>query len=188
MARPAGDGSVATTPSTSIDAARLALRSPAIAPTPRRDRLLGTAATLWCRGLQFPTVRQIGAAMGHASPSSPLNGFGRLIEIQAEVIRREWRSIEEGWLGAGPAERSAWLVLHVRRLLALDPACVRLPALVSTAVSAAQPGVVDGASLAPLHALAAFAHLPARAEEVARSRAPGGARRVVDGLDLAVSA
>lgn len=145
-----------------IDAARLALTGRPPDPSPGRARRLDVTAILWCRELRLPTVRQIGAAMGHSSPSTPLDGFGHLVDIVAGVIRREWGQIEHGWLPVPAADRSDWLVGHVRSLLALDPACLRLPALVSTALAAADHDRFEplAAQLAPLHALAAFAPGP----------------------------
>lgn len=148
---------------TAIDAARVALHQEPPNPTPRRGRVVEVAARLWCRGLQFPTVRQIGAAMGHRSPSTPLNGFGHLIDIQAGVIRLEWHRIETGWVSAPGYDRATWLARHGRDLLAVDPACLRLPGLVTSAVMAADPDryTARAPSLAPLYALAAFAGSPA---------------------------
>lgn len=162
-----------------VDAARRALTDPPPEPDPRRARVLDVTAILWCRDLRPPTVRQIGAAMGHTSPSTPLNGFGHLVDIVAGVIRREWGQIEHGWLPAPVDDRSDWLVDHVRSLLALDPACLRLPALVGSAVAAADPArsVPLAAQLAPLHALAAFAPGPDAVGDpggVVPLRPPGG--------------
>lgn len=163
MGTPARDRPVATrTPFTAIDAAYVALHREPPNPTPRRARVLEVAARLWCRQLEFPTVRAIAGAMGHTSSSTPLNGFGHMIDVQAGVIRREWDRIESGWISAPSPARARWLASHVRDLHALHPACLRLPGLVSAAVVAAAPeehADLD-VTLAPLHALAAFAERP----------------------------
>ena len=83
--------------------------------------------------------------------------------------------------------RARWLAGHVRDLHAMHPACLRLPGLVSAAVVAAEPEAhADLApTLAPLHALAAFAEQPLP------SSGPGRlvlAATLADRSDLAVPA
>lgn len=147
---------------TTIDAARLALDRESAELTPRRDRVLTGAAKLWCRHLEFPTVRELGAEMGHTSPSTPLNGFGRVIDIQASVIRLEWQRIDAGWISSPTGDAVGWLIRHARTLAAIDPACLRLPGLVCAAVLAADADRPRPRPecLVPLHALAAFVDAP----------------------------
>lgn len=144
---------------TATDAARVAFTTPPVRLTRARSRILLAATAAWCRDLQFPTVRDIGAATGLRSPSTVTGGFGRLIDIQATVIRLEWQRIEQGWMEVPADRRPSWLAQHGCELGALDPTCVRLPGLVCSAVLGAdvvRPRPAPGL-LAPLHALAALA-------------------------------
>lgn len=142
-----------------VDAARLALE-PSLVPvgrTPRRDRLLRMATSMWCRQLQFPTVRQLVAEGGWTSTSTVTAGFGGLIYLQAEVIRGEWNELER-WSGLPAADRTGALVDHAEHLAAMDPACLRLPGLVWSAVTIADPAREGDLELAlHVHALAALA-------------------------------
>jgi hypothetical protein len=156
---------VTKTKFTATDAARIALARPPRPLTPARRRVLAAAATLWCRGLQFPTVREIGAALGLRSPSTVVGGFDGLIDVHAAVIRTEWQRIDQGWMTSSSGDRSRWLVEHGRELAAIDPSCLRLPSLVCSAVlgSGAVPLRPGAHLVVPLHALAAFADAPATA-------------------------
>lgn len=128
------------------------------------------AATLWCRELGIPTVRELGRVVGR-SPVTVLRGFEHLIDVYAEVIRSEWALLEDGWHRGVSAERVDWLVGHAASLAAVDAALLRLPALVRAAVVTANPSLAACAELGvamPLLALAAFAEpgasLPPRGE------------------------
>lgn len=143
---------------TATAAAKIALAGRPRRLSPARGRIVRAATVLWCRHLQFPPVRAIGAAIGLSSPSTPVKGFGRTIDIQAAVIGTEWQRIVDGWLTAPRHRRPSWLVDHGRDLAAMDPACLRLPGLVCSAVlgSGALPQPPSPADLVPLHALAAL--------------------------------
>jgi hypothetical protein len=150
---------VAKTKFTPVDAARLALTAPPIPLTPRRTRLLLIAATVWCREMQFPTVRELATALGVRSTSTVVNGFAGHLGVQAAVVAHEWTSLREGWFAPGGVDRAAWLVRHAVDLHRLDPACLRLPGYVCAAVEATGlSGTESPEDLTPpLHVLAAFA-------------------------------
>lgn len=154
----------ARTKFTTTEAARVALTLPRPRPTPARARLLDAATRLWCRGGQFPTARGIAAEAGLRSVSTVVAGFGSMIELHGTVIRIEWDAIAAGWLAASPPDRNRWLLLHGRALLTADPACLRLPGLVCSAVvGAGLLGVrLAPERLAPLHALGALPADPGR--------------------------
>lgn len=139
--------------------ARLALAMAPLALSRPRATVVRIAGTLWCRDLQFPTVRAIGERAGYRSTSTVLNGFGHLSVLHARVINAEWWRIEAGWLRRSPADRPAWLVEHATELAWHGPARLRLPALVCSAVVGSGALVVPPSplTLAPLYALAAFA-------------------------------
>lgn len=146
-----------------VDAARLALGGephPTVSTT-RQRRLVRVASTMWCRDLQFPTVRELGRELGLSSSSSVTAGFGRLIEVQAAVIRREWHLLER-WSALPPGDRAAALKAHADHLADVDPVRLRLPGLVWSAVATAEPGRIpaEPGVAAPLHALAAFVEGP----------------------------
>lgn len=171
---------------TAVDAARVALTRRPVHLTPARTQIMLAATVLWCRTLQFPTIRGIGTASGRRSPSSVVTGFGRAIDIQAAAIRTEWRLIDRGWLSSSDAERPRWLDEHRRNLVAVDPACLRLPGLVCSSVVASGllPRRPAPELLAPLHGLAAFADGAGRSPvgTDVESDAPTGARlRLVHG-------
>lgn len=142
-----------------VDAARLALEPGARfeVATPRQRRLLNAAATLWCRDLQFPTVRELGRELRLHSTSSVTAGFGRLIEVQASVIEQEWALLEV-WSAMPTLRRQVALHEHAEHLVAIDPVLLRLPGLVWSAVESAAPDRVPAevGLAAPLHSLAAF--------------------------------
>lgn len=140
-------------------AAAVALRAPAVPSTAIRERNLRSAATLWCRHLQFPTVRAVRDDLGMASAGAVLHGFHRLIDVHAAVIRTEWDLLEHGWFGADPDLRTRWLATHAVELAEVDPVLLRLPGLVCSAVfgSGAASRPVDAGLVVPLHALAALA-------------------------------
>lgn len=139
-------------------AARVALTRPTPPVTPARERILRAATALWCRHLQFPTVRDVAQATGHRSISSVTTPFGRSIDLQAAIIRTEWDLVTRGWVALPDRSRPRWLVEHARHLTELDGACLRLPGLVCSAVAAADVTVLPPPDvLVPLHALAALA-------------------------------
>jgi hypothetical protein len=140
------------------EAARLALAGRPRPLTPARARVEQAAAVLWCRHLQFPTVRAIGRATGLRSPST-IHDHGRPAGLQAAIIAREWERIGDGWLAAGATDRAGWLADHATSLAAVDPTLLRLPGLVCSAVvgSGVLPSAPPPAALVPFHALAAFA-------------------------------
>lgn len=146
---------------TATDAARDALTVPGPRATVSRNRIVGRAAVLWCRGLQFPSIRRIGAAAGFSSPSTVSTPFGSALGIQAEVIRREWAWVEK-WLRIAPDGRDRALAGHCHNLADRDPVCLRLPGLVCSAVVGS--GVLRDRPpahlLAPLHALSALVDIP----------------------------
>jgi len=151
---------VVRTKFTAVEAARLALATDFSPPllTPALRRRLSMAAMLWCRDLQFPTVRELGTAVGLTSTSSVTAVFGRLIDLQATVIHLEWCRIER--LALQPAdELPDRLVDHARKLVAADGWCLRLPSLVWSAVVTADPSHASGrVPLAvALHTMAAMA-------------------------------
>lgn len=146
---------------TATDAALEALMLPGPRATVSRNRIVGRATVLWCRGLQFPSIRRIGRAAGISSPSSVSTPFGTALGIQAEVIRREWSWVER-WLRIAPDGRDDALAAHGHDLTDRDPVCLRLPGLVCSAVVGS--GVLRARPpahlLAPLHALAALVDIP----------------------------
>lgn len=153
----------AKTKFSAVDAAHLAFDGEPhlVVSTSRQHRLVRVASTLWCRALQFPTVRELGRELGVSSTSSVTAGFGRLIDVQAAVIRSEWHLLER--CSSLPSdERLDALMDHARQLVDLDPVCLRLPGLVWSAVASADPSRVSAgrAMAAPLHVLAAFVDLP----------------------------
>lgn len=171
----AGDAVVTKTRFTPVDAARIALAAPPVPLTASQRRVLLASATLWCHQLQFPTVREIAAAIGRTSPSTVLFGFRHLIDVHAAVIATEWRRIETGVSSSGePGDWLAWVGRHAEELAAVDRACLRLPALVSTAVaSTGRSSPVHHMELAgPLHALAALVDRPG-------GSSPSGVRRAL---------
>lgn len=178
---------------TAVDAACLALNREARPPvlTPNRSRLLLVAATQWCRELQFPTVRAIGREMGWTSTSSVTAGFGRLIDLQAAVIRLEWHRIE-GCPIVPLDDRVRWIVHHAEQLAAVDPSCLRLPGLVWSAVATADPSRVTPMPglAAPLHALAASTEPPGRGPDLAlvRTIAAAADRAAAGPVEMAVPA
>jgi hypothetical protein len=153
----------AKTKFSAVDAARLALAGeplPTVSTT-RQRRVARVASTMWCRDLQFPTVRELGRELGLSSSSSVTAGFGRLIDVQAVLIRREWAVLEH-WSALPPDDRAAALKAHADRLANVDPVRLRLPGLVWSAVATADPGRIptELGVAAPLHALAAFVDAP----------------------------
>lgn len=92
---------------------------------------------MWCRELTFPTVRRLAAEIGR-SPVTILTPFGRVIDIHAEVIRREWSSLQT-IANAAPHLRPQRMAEHVSALRCFDPGLVRLPAPVEAAIAGAEP-------------------------------------------------
>lgn len=121
--------------SSPVLAAKLAREAPAISLTPARQVVLLDAAMLWCRDLVFPTARLLATSVGR-SPSTILNGFETMPRIHAEIIRREWDVLRPHQSNPDPTDWSPWLIGHVRTLGEIDRVLMRLPSLVSTAVSA----------------------------------------------------
>ncbi|MEX2557789.1 MAG: hypothetical protein WEB06_19435 [Actinomycetota bacterium] len=145
---------------TPVDAARVALAAPRVVLTSSQLRVVGVAARTWCQELQFPTVRTIASELGCMSPSTVLSGFPHLIDVQASVIALEWHRLEVGLSSPEGCDPVAWLGAHAGELLAIDRACLRLPALVWAAVASAAPSTSRSPDLKValmLHALAAFA-------------------------------
>lgn len=175
---------------TPVDAARVALAARPVTLTPSRLRVVLCAATLWCRDLQFPTARQLARALGRSSPSTAVTMFSGLVGVHATVIALEWRRLEQGWMSTVAGDPIGWLVDHAHELAAIDPACLRLPALVSSAVASADRAraALRCDRLAPLHALAALADLslsPPSRHRLRRVVVAGGSGW---GDDLAVTA
>lgn len=152
---------------TAVDAARVALAAdhPTPLPSAQEARRLRATALMWSRDLQFPTVRDIGVVLGLTSTSSITEGFGRLIDLHAAVISHELEEITRCW--DMPVERRVdALVGHAANLTVIGSPCLRLPGLVWSAATMADPTLsleYPGLGL-PLQVLAAFA-------EPARSRA-----------------
>lgn len=144
---------------TPVDAARVALATPVVDLTPTRLRVVTRAAAMWCRELQFPTVRQLLAELDRTSLSTPLSGFGHLINVHAAVIALEWSRLRVVVADVDPCRRIDLLARRAQELVEIDQACLRLPALVWAAVVAADPSTARraGELAALLHALAAFA-------------------------------
>lgn len=164
---------------TAVDAARIALADGHLtsSPSEQETRRLRATALMWCRDLQFPTVRKIGTEIGLASSSSITVGFGRLIDLQAAVIGHELEQIEQ-CRRLSIQDRANGLVRHADELMAIGRPCLRLPALVWSAVTAADPAPAwTSPDLAlPLHVLAAFV-------EPAHSRPDAmGLRRVLSAV------
>ena len=150
---------------TPVDAARVALSTPPAATRPAQLRVVLSAAVLWSRELQFPTVRDVAADLGLRSPSSVLSRFETVLDLHAMVIGLEWRRLEDVWTGRMAPPSIAALVDHAQELVTIDRACLRLPALVWAAVTAAEPSrALQQRDLAgPVHALAALVNVPASA-------------------------
>lgn len=127
----------ATTKFSAVDAARLALSAETIEPTPARERTVNAAAVMWCRELAFPTIRRLAAEVGR-SPVTVLKPFGRVIDIYAEVIRREWAALET-IADAAAHERPQQMAEHMAALHRFDPVLVRLPVLVEASIAGAVP-------------------------------------------------
>lgn len=152
------------TRSMAVDAACVALTGVPLPRTAARERIVRAATVLWCRQLQPPTVRQVAAATGHRSFSGAVTPFGRCIDLHAAVIRTEWDLVARRWASAPHASRARWLADHARQLADVDPACLRLPGLVCSAVAAAGVTAVPPAELlVPLHALSALVRPSGRA-------------------------
>jgi hypothetical protein len=138
-----------------VDAAHRALVAAPVASSTSRDRILSAAELLWCRSAAIPSVRCIGLEAGR-SPVTVLAPFGRLVDLYAEVIRRERSLLDEGWFSAHPKARAAFFRLHVSDLRARDPVLLRLPGLVLASIAGA--GVTLPARMTvPWYSLAAFA-------------------------------
>lgn len=142
------------------EAARVALTvRPAHRRTPGRARIARAATVLWCRDLQFPSVRSIAGRTGHRSYSSVVDAYGSCLDLQATIIRRQWEQVRDGWVPLPEADRPRWLAEHARLLAEVDPVCLRLPGLVCSAVAGSGAAPVPSPELlVPLHALAALAH------------------------------
>jgi hypothetical protein len=164
------DPVVTTGAFTAVDAARLALHRHEVVLTRTQVRVADAALRGWCRDQRFPTARRLGTDLGGRSPSTALSSFPHLIDIQAEVIRREWRHLDQEWFGAPVGDGVSWLEAHARNLAALERTCLRLPSLVTAAVLDAQAHRRRPAldRLVVVHALAALADaggdLPGRQE------------------------
>lgn len=149
---------------TPVDAARLALATPDRDLTASQRRVVACGAQLWCRQLQFPTVRQIAAQLGRRSPSTVLFGFEGVLGVHAVVIAAEWRQLVQIWRRPVVTDRVDGLVTHAERLAATDQTSLRLPALVASAIAAVDPLQVPQSwhLAASLHLLAAVADRPHR--------------------------
>lgn len=143
---------------TPVDAARRVFGPPPVL-SPARQRIVECAATLWCRDLAFPTVRELAAAAGRAI-STVLNGYDELIEVQSTVLAIEWAKLDAATIPGPPLEQVHWMSEHVLELAVVDPDLLRLPSFTVTAMLRADPGRRSSpvAGLVPmLHALAALA-------------------------------
>ena len=140
-------------------------------PTPAQARILDLARCLWCREGAMPTVRQLAAEAGLRSPSTVLNGYGRLVDLYAEVMRTELDRLRS--IASRPSgDRIVGLAAHGAELSNRDRSLVRLPVLVLWAVEAARPAAVPGGVWRPAHVLAALADPsgpPLVAEDVRRA-------------------
>jgi hypothetical protein len=159
---------MSTTKFTPADAARAALDRPGSSPTPAQARTLDVARCLWCREAAMPTVRQLAAEAGLRSPSTILKGFGRLVDLYAQVVRTELDRLRS--IASRPsADRIAALAAHGSELSSRDRSLVRLPVLVLCAVDAARPAAVPAGVWLGAHVLAALADPsgpPLRSEDV----------------------
>lgn len=148
-----------------LDAARRANEVTPLAMSPSRERTLHAAASLWCRNLTLPTIRQVAAEAGR-SAVTVLAPFDTVLDVYAHVIRLEWQLLRDNWFGAEPAEAMQFLRVHAIDLGSRDPSLLRLPSLVHAAMVGARPAVCGDADVDrvfPLYALAVgAAHLPLR--------------------------
>ena len=126
-----------------VDAAQLALTAAPVRATKATDAIVLGAARVWCRQLSIPTVRAIGAEVGR-SPVTVLHPFGGMLELYAEVIRREWDLLTRRWFAPSPDEAWSFLEEHALALARECRALLRLPAFVHAAMTSVLARHPDG--------------------------------------------
>ena len=104
---------------------------------PSLQRVLLAAATLWCRTLVWPSVREI-ANTAAVAASTSIRAVGSSAQLRELLIASEQRTIvaladaREG--ESPPADALRWAVeTRMRRLASIDPALRALPVLAALA-------------------------------------------------------
>ncbi|MDE0802556.1 MAG: hypothetical protein OSA99_04450 [Acidimicrobiales bacterium] len=106
---------------------------------PSLQRVLLAAATLWCRTLVWPTVREI-AANAAVAASTSLHAVGSSAQLRTVLIESERRTINNLWIpqldGIGPDARAVARAFHLRvsRLAAIEQPLAALPMLAGLAL------------------------------------------------------
>ncbi len=101
-------------------------------PPPSLQRVLLAAATLWCRTLTWPTVREISTTAAVAASTS-IRAAGTSERLRELLVESElWTIVELSSdrleFASTKQEALRWgLTARVRRLGAIDPALARLP-------------------------------------------------------------
>lgn len=105
-------------------------------PPPSLQRVLLAAATLWCRTLTWPTVREISSTAAVAASTS-ISAVGTSERLREVLVESELRTIVG--LSADRVDNATTkyealrrgVAARVRRLDSIDPALARLPLLAS---------------------------------------------------------